>query len=406
MIFSNLAAPVTRAAKQSGIFNFGPSPEEEEQRPGLLGRLGSGLANAGRNLTQERGGIGFSDRLMAAGMALQGDGRGAASFMGGLQEQQRARQAEEGEQNTLLKQQEREQQERQARRRTATERGYAPELVDLYTQDPEAFFELYSQNNEAANVGAGAMRLGGAFGPGATNETADIQTLRALQDDSGLAATDIARRNAGRTNVSVSTDMRQPDAFQARMAEAEADNFAGFLEQGPTAARNLQQIGQLESLLADIPTGAGASMRSFAGNLGIQTDGLSEIQAAEALINTLIPAQRPPGSGVMSDADLEMFRRSLPRLINSPEGNSLIIETMRSINQYDMQLANIAGAVASGELTREQARRAVNELQNPVDAVRTHLEGGNRDNVIREGTEAENDNGVRIVRRNGRWEPM
>ena len=66
------------------------------------------------------------------------------------------------------------------------------------------------------------------------------------------------------------------------------------------------------------------------------------------------------------------------RLINTPEGNNLIVETMRQINQYDLALSNIAQRAAAGELDRSQARQAVNSLQNPIDLVRAELQGQSR----------------------------
>lgn len=89
MIFGNMGRVAANAAKRGGLFQFGPEEEAQppEPRRGLFGRMA-------QNIGQERGGVGFSDRLMAAGMALQGDGRGAASYMSGLQQQEQARQAE------------------------------------------------------------------------------------------------------------------------------------------------------------------------------------------------------------------------------------------------------------------------------------------------------------------------
>lgn len=156
------------------------------------------------------------------------------------------------------------------------------------------------------------------------------------------------------------------DPFQARLAEAEGDQFASFLGAGAAAQRNLAQINRLESLLGQTNAGGGAALQLIAGNFGIETDGLSELQAAEALINAMVPAQRPPGSGPMSDSDLELFKRSLPRIINQPGGNERILETLRGIAQYDIQLGNIAARASSGEITREQARAEVNSLSNPL----------------------------------------
>jgi len=118
--------------------------------------------------------------------------------------------------------------------------------------------------------------------------------------------------------------------------------------------------------LGQIETGAGASFKAFLGQYGVETEGLSEIQAARASINRMIPAQRPEGSGVMSDADLELFKQSVPALINQPGGNQIIIDTIRAINQYDIEVSIIAGRALDREITPAQARQALRELPNPL----------------------------------------
>ena len=68
----------------------------------------------------------------------------------------------------------------------------------------------------------------------------------------------------------------------------------------------------------------------------------------------------------MSDADLELFKRSLPRLVNSVEGNRMIVETMRAIAQYDIERGRIARQVQLGQITPQQADDAYRALPNPV----------------------------------------
>jgi hypothetical protein len=69
----------------------------------------------------------------------------------------------------------------------------------------------------------------------------------------------------------------------------------------------------------------------------------------------------------MSDADLALFKRSVPRLINTPEGNAKIVETMRAINTYVLQQAEIADAVANRDITPAEGRKALKALTNPLD---------------------------------------
>lgn len=153
----------------------------------------------------------------------------------------------------------------------------------------------------------------------------------------------------------------------AKKAGAEAAaQFSTIANQGTAASRSLVDLENLEANLTNIETGAGAAFKSYLGGVGIATEGLGAIQAAEAAIARLVPQQRPPGSGTMSDADLLLFKQSLPSLINQPGGNQLIIDTIRAISEYDVAASIIAGQALDGVITKEAARAALRDLPNPL----------------------------------------
>ena len=156
--------------------------------------------------------------------------------------------------------------------------------------------------------------------------------------------------------------------FEEKFAELDAKALADVAGVGATATRSLAQINRLEALLGNIDSGMGASVKEFAGNFGIQTEGLDDIQAANALISALVPAQRPPGSGPMSDADLELFKRSLPRIINSPGGNQIIINTMRGLAEYDAEGGRIVQRLRNRDITQAQAFELLNNRPDPFAA--------------------------------------
>lgn len=149
-----------------------------------------------------------------------------------------------------------------------------------------------------------------------------------------------------------------------------AKTYSGLVDQGFKASGQLAELAKLEDLLAGVDTGAGAQFKSFLGQYGINTEGLSDIQAAEAAVSRLIPEQRQPGSGGASDKDFATFKAALPSLINQPGGNKLIIDTLRAINEYDVAASIIAGKVLDGPdnggLTRAEGRKALLELGNPL----------------------------------------
>jgi hypothetical protein len=77
--------------------------------------------------------------------------------------------------------------------------------------------------------------------------------------------------------------------FEKKSQEKLAENYVTIADSGRTARRSLSDINRLESLLEKTNTGFGASAKLAAGNIGIATKGLSELQAADALINKLVP---------------------------------------------------------------------------------------------------------------------
>jgi len=176
------------------------------------------------------------------------------------------------------------------------------------------------------------------------------------------------------TTVNVGGEL---DPFEKKIAENQASTITTLIDSGLEAGRSAQLLTSLESALANVDTGIGASWQLAAGNFGIPSEGLSELQAAEALINQLVPAQRPPGSGTMSDADLALFKRSLPRIINQPGGNQLILGTMRKINEYTIAQGAIAQRAANGEISRQEAGRMLMGLPNPLEGFQVSSGGAN-----------------------------
>ena len=170
------------------------------------------------------------------------------------------------------------------------------------------------------------------------------------------------------TTVTVQNTLPGQNTFDEAFARQDAEALSVISTAGLQAQRNLPRIDTLQSLLNVSPSGFSAALAARAGEFGINTDGLSDLQAAQAIINSLVPEQRQPGSGPMSDADLALFQQSLPRLINTPEGNRQIIGTMRAIAEYDAQGSRIVQRLRSGEISRAEAFIALQSRENPLAA--------------------------------------
>ncbi|MDQ0135052.1 hypothetical protein J2T08_002973 [Neorhizobium galegae] len=172
----------------------------------------------------------------------------------------------------------------------------------------------------------------------------------------------VKKAGSSSTNVTVG----EGDSFYKELDKKNAETFSTLSQSGMEARGKLARIDRLEGLMTKAPQGAVGALKQAAGEWGIPTEGLSDIQAATALLEKMVPEQRQPGSGPMSDSDIKMFRASLPRTINQPGGNQLIFQTMRGIAQYEQQMGEIADRVANREINPAEGRRQIQALANPL----------------------------------------
>lgn len=176
----------------------------------------------------------------------------------------------------------------------------------------------------------------------------------------------IAKGAAKTPDTVINNNLGGTDEFYKKLDTDAGAQQAALIDAGRNAASNNMRMQQVKSLLETAPQGAAGAFTQFAGNLGIPVEGLDEVQAAQALINQMVPGQRPPGSGTMSDADLALFKQSLPAIINQPGGNQKIIETTLAINDYTMKQAAIAEQVANRQISPAEGRDLQSKIPNPL----------------------------------------
>jgi hypothetical protein len=173
----------------------------------------------------------------------------------------------------------------------------------------------------------------------------------------------VAQIGGGGTTVNI--DQKAEGAFDKKLAEKQAETFDTMATEGLNARADIGIIQELDTLLQ----GQGGTLSGIAGiaaKYGIGGEGMGDLQAVQALINKLVPTQRAPGSGSMSDRDVELFTRSLPSLWNEPGGNSKILRVMRGLAEYKQAQGEIADQVLTGDMSRQEARRALRALPNPL----------------------------------------
>lgn len=211
--------------------------------------------------------------------------------------------------------------------------------------------------------------------PDLPNDVQEYEYARQQGYQGTFADWSMENKKAGASQVNI--DQKAEGAFDKKLAEKQAEAFDAMSGDGLTARADIGIINELDSLLQ----GQGGTLTGLAGvaaKYGIGGDTADDLQAAQALINKLVPTQRQAGSGSMSDRDVELFTRSLPNLWNTPGGNQKIINVMRGLAEYRQGQGEIADQVIMGEISRQEARRALRELPNPLADLRAQSEKSGR----------------------------
>lgn len=176
-----------------------------------------------------------------------------------------------------------------------------------------------------------------------------------------------------------------------KVGQAElARNFAEMAQAGRDATSNLGRIKLLDELLDESDTGLSAGFLSRANQYFGVDFRSAPAAAAEAIISQLVPAQRPAGSGVISDADLALYKASLPAIQNQPNGNKLIVKSMVAITEHNAKVGRIASrALTDPNYSIQQAEDDIAALPDPFESVRGFLGGSGADIPSPDMTERE-----------------
>lgn len=227
----------------------------------------------------------------------------------------------------------------------------------------EAMMDLF-RNPVTRPLAIDALKT--AQAAGSQKPTDDIQEyIFALKQGYGGSFADWQKTKSGPQTV-INNSTGATSKFYDQLDQKLADQTAGAIEAGWSARSNAIRLGELGRLLETVPQGSTGGMVQLAGALGIGFDGTGDVQAAQAIINQMVPQQRPPGSGTMSDADLALFKASLPAVLNQPDGNQQIMTLVNAINDYIIQQADIAQLVANRELDPAEGRRRQAAIANPL----------------------------------------
>src|SRR6185503_6433264 len=179
-------------------------------------------------------------------------------------------------------------------------------------------------------------------------------------------------KKAGAQTLTI--DQRGESEFQKIGAKHQAERFNELAADGQSAKQMLSDMNTLADLGKTIGTGKGAEVKAalgpYAEALGIKVEGLSDIQAYEAIVNRVAPSLRVKGSGAQSDYELKNFVKSLPSLGNTPEGNAIMKTTLDGLYQNKVRAAAIGAKALSGKITRDEAEEQLQKLPDPMEGYR------------------------------------
>jgi len=176
-------------------------------------------------------------------------------------------------------------------------------------------------------------------------------------------------KKAGATNVTV--DQKGETKFEEEFGKKQADRWNGYLTNADAARKKLVDIDTMREISGRLGSqGAAAGIKEsigpYAEALGINVDGLSDIQAYTQIIQRLAPQQRAVGSGSTSDIEFKGFLKSLPGLSQNPAAREAGLNTMEALARDDLARGEIASKLATGEIKRAEAERQLRALPDPM----------------------------------------
>lgn len=210
--------------------------------------------------------------------------------------------------------------------------------------------------------------------PGEPDTDADIAEFQEAKD-AGLIPPEVTyeefkRYGKAETNFTVST-VETADVSEAKKkGEARVARFAAIAEDLPAADSLSQSINRLDQLLEGVDPGTEAAAVNWVRDMtGLElTEGAGKLQAVQSMIDYLTPRMRVPGSGATSDMEMRIFKNALPGLMGTPDGNRIIIETLKGLAERRVDMANIASDYLNDTLTAEEATKQMRSLPDPFAA--------------------------------------
>lgn len=177
-----------------------------------------------------------------------------------------------------------------------------------------------------------------------------------------------ATLNSGTT---VNVDQKGEGKFKEEFGKHQAKRWGNYIEAADKARGQLVDISSMREISARLGSqgqmaNAKEALGPYAEALGINIDGLSDIQAYSSIIQRLAPQQRAEGSGSTSDIEFKGFLKSLPTLSQNPVAREMTLNTMEALQRDAIARGDIATRLANDEISRADAEKGLRALGDPM----------------------------------------
>jgi hypothetical protein len=173
----------------------------------------------------------------------------------------------------------------------------------------------------------------------APQETEAVRTLRALQADPSLMATQQAKSEAGRTVISLPSKTN----FEI-MSEIYVPQVKGYNDLASSANNFAREAQTISELLKG--KGGGEAVKigvDLARALGLgDKETVAAADLAESLSIRGATTMRPIGSGSTSDLEFNAYRMAFPSLKNSDQGRQLMAKYAEKFASRQRKVADYA----------------------------------------------------------------
>jgi hypothetical protein len=164
-------------------------------------------------------------------------------------------------------------------------------------------------------------------------------------------------------------------AAQQHEEQKTSDTLEKLTQKGIDAKTHSAKLEAVDTLGQKVGYGVIPKIQSYLGAHGINTAGLSDIQAYERAIDFLAPQLRPEGSGRLMQSELTAFKAALGGLMTTPQGRKISVQNLKLVSDFDQKVGDIArdASLAPAERTAKIYALAPPKLQTtllPVGAIR------------------------------------